>query len=401
MNLHTISETIDRALRSAGLDTESGPARRAADTIRRALAAAGLAQRPAAHKEPRPAAHEEPRPAAREEPRPAARRETRADAAPVEFVERVDVPPPTPAAPAARPTSAPHSAPARSDAGFFERSHTGAAGTRAYKLYVPASAPPGPMPLIVMLHGCKQNPDDFAAGTRMNALAEQHGFVVAYPAQSRKANGSNCWNWFRSADQVREGGEPSILAGIARDVIEAEGIDPQRVFVAGLSAGAAMAVILGNTHPDVFKAVGAHSGLPHGAAHSVGSAFAAMHGSGLFGGRPAARGTPGAGAPTIVFHGDQDATVVATNAAAIVEQAVAAAEPREPLRPEVLAPADAGDREFTRTVYADATGRVRVEHWLLHGGAHAWSGGDTAGSYTDAKGPDASAEMHRFFMAQR
>ncbi len=363
MSIHTLSETIDRALRSAGLDTRSGPARRVIDTIGSALAAAGIAQRPAAPGAAPPAG-----------------------SAPVEFVERVDVP--------AR-------APARTGAGFFDRSHTGPAGTRAWKLYVPARARSGPMPLVVMLHGCKQDPDDFAAGTRMNVLAEQHGFLVAWPAQSRNANGSNCWNWFRPADQAREGGEPEILAGIARDVIEAEAVDPQRVFVAGLSAGAAMAVILGHTHPELFRAVGAHSGLPHGAAHDVGSAFAAMHGSSLFGTRSEARGTPGAGVPTIVFQGDQDSTVVMANAAAVVEQAIAAGEARAPLHPTELPPASSGGREFTRTLYVDAAGRTQVEQWLLHGGAHAWSGGDAAGSYTDAKGPDASAEMVRFFMAQR
>lgn len=364
MSIHTLSETIDRALRSAGLDTRNGPARRITDTIRSALAAAGIVQRPAA---------------------PGAVRPT--GPAPAEFVERVD---------------APAHAPARTGAGFFDRSHTGPAGTRAYKLYVPARARSGPMPLVVMLHGCKQNPDDFAAGTRMNALAEQHGFLVAWPAQSRNANGSNCWNWFRPTDQTREGGEPEILAGIARDVIESEAVDPQRVFVAGLSAGAAMAVILGHTHPELFRAVGAHSGLAHGAAHDVGSAFAAMRGSSLFGARSMPAGTPGtrpgSTVPTIVFHGDRDSTVAATNATAIVEQAVAAGAP---LRQTVHARDSASGREFTRTVYADAAGRARVEHWLLHDAAHAWSGGDAAGSYTDATGPDASAEMIRFFGAQR
>ncbi|MES2102011.1 MAG: PHB depolymerase family esterase [Pseudomonadota bacterium] len=360
MRIHTLSETIDRALRSAGLDTRSGPARRVVDTIRSALAAAGIAQRPPAPGAARPAGP-----------------------APVEFVERVDV--------AAR-------APARTGAGFFDRSHTGPAGTRAWKLYVPARARPGPMPLVVMLHGCKQNPDDFAAGTRMNALAEQHGFLVAYPAQSRNANGSNCWNWFRPTDQARAGGEPEVLAGIVRDVIASEAVDPQRVFVTGLSAGAAMAVILGHTHPELFRAVGAHSGLPHGAAHDVGSAFAAMRGGSPVGTRSAPADAPGTAVPTIVFHGDRDSTVAAANATAIVEQAVAAGAP---LRQTVHARAGAGGREFTRTVYADAAGQARVEHWLLHDAGHAWSGGDAAGSYTDAAGPDASAEMIRFFGVRR
>ena len=375
MSIHTISETIERALRSAGLRPDAGPAKGVVATIRRALEAAGIAQPTA--------------------PQPHA-------SGPVEWVERVDVPErsPAPAANDERPAHTAARTNARTDAGFFNRSHTGPAGIRAYKLYVPTTAPDQPMPLIVMLHGCKQNPDDFAAGTRMNALAERHGFLVAYPAQSANANGSNCWNWFRPADQARNGGEPEILAGIVRDVIAAEAVDAERVFVAGLSAGAAMAVILGHTHPELFKAVGAHSGLPHGAANNVGSAFAAMHGSYAFtksAAVPAAR----VRVPTIVFQGDQDSTVVAANAAAIVEQAVAAGNGEAQLHASELARARADGRDYTRTLHADAAGRTHVELWLLHGGGHAWSGGDAAGSYTDASGPDASGEMVRFFLAQR
>ena len=367
MSIHTISETIERALRSAGLRSDAGPAKGVVATIRRALAAAGIAQ---------PATPDSP------------------GSGPVDWVERVDAPERRPAPAANDGTSA------RPVAGFFDRRHGGPAGTRAYKLYVPAAAPRRPMPLVVMLHGCKQNPDDFATGTRMNALAERHGFLVAYPAQSANANGSNCWNWFRPADQARDGGEPEILAGIVRDVIAAESVDAERVFVAGLSAGAAMAVILGHTHPEVFKAVGAHSGLPRGAAHNVGSAFAAMHGSYSFTKAAAVPAAP-VRVPTIVFQGDQDSTVVAANAAAIVDQAVAAGGAKAQLHATKPAHARVNGREYTRTFHADAAGRTRVEFWLLHGAGHAWSGGDAAGSYTDASGPDASDEMVRFFLAQR
>ena len=367
MSIHTISETIERALRSAGLRSDAGPAKGVVATIRRALAAAGIAQ---------PATPDSP------------------GSGPVDWVERVDAPERRPAPAANDGTSA------RPVAGFFDRRHGGPAGTRAYKLYVPVAAPRRPMPLVVMLHGCKQNPDDFATGTRMNALAERHGFLVAYPAQSANANGSNCWNWFRPADQARDGGEPEILAGIVRDVIAAESVDAERVFVAGLSAGAAMAVILGHTHPEVFKAVGAHSGLPRGAAHNVGSAFAAMHGSYSFTKAAAVPAAP-VRVPTIVFQGDQDSTVVAANAAAIVDQAVAAGGAKAQLHATKPAHARVNGREYTRTLHADAAGRTRVEFWLLHGAGHAWSGGDAAGSYTDASGPDASGEMVRFFLAQR
>jgi poly(hydroxyalkanoate) depolymerase family esterase len=293
---------------------------------------------------------------------------------------------------------------------FIERRYSGPAGTRTYKLFIPANAPRGAAPLVVMLHGCKQNPDDFAAGTRMNELAQRHGFLVAYPAQARGANGANCWNWFRARDQQRDGGEPSILAGIAREIATLHPIDERRVFVAGLSAGAAMAVILGVTYPDVFAAVGAHSGLPYGAARDVGSAFTAM-----LGGERAQPGWLAEAAlasdlsepitlatPIIVFHGDHDRTVAASNSEAIVQQAVLAAPPRGTAEPRVResGPESAKMRSHTTAVYSDASGRPRVERWIVHGGTHAWSGGSAKGSYTDTRGPDASAEMIRFFLAR-
>jgi poly(hydroxyalkanoate) depolymerase family esterase len=362
MSLHSISNTIHQALSAAGLDPQHGALQRVTQTIRKALADAGIAQRDAAPpRAGRPAFDDEI----------------------VDVVAR-EVPAPAQAAP---------EAPGASHGRFVTRTYVGPGGSRAYKLYVPAAgAGRQPMPLIVMLHGCKQNPDDFAAGTGMNLLAEQHGFLVAYPEQTARANGANCWNWFNAADQARDGAEPAIIAGIAREIAAAEAVDKQRVFVAGLSAGAAMAVILGTTHADVFAAVGAHSGLPHGAAHDVASAFAAMHG------RAKPVDTP-LRVPAIVFHGDQDRTVVASNGDAIVAQAIAGQ--REKLHKKTTNGRDAGGkREHVRTVWADDAGRPRVEQWALHGGAHAWSGGSPAGSYTDALGPDASAEMVRFFLAQ-
>jgi poly(hydroxyalkanoate) depolymerase family esterase len=251
------------------------------------------------------------------------------------------------------------------------------------------------MPLIVMLHGCQQNPDDFATGTRMNELAEREGFLVAYPAQSINANGSNCWNWYQARDQAREGGEPEIITGIVGDIAEKYAVDKRRVFAAGLSAGAAMAVILGTTRADLFAAVGVHSGLPYGAAHDVASAFALMHGGG-------AKASGGTAVPIIVFHGDQDRTVVDSNAEEIVRQAVATfeAKGRRLIETEEVVPAGAASRAYTATVYTARDGRTLVEHWVLKGGTHAWSGGSSRGSFTDEKGPDASAEMVRFFMGQ-
>lgn len=276
---------------------------------------------------------------------------------------------------------------------FLSRSFTSPAGLLAYKVYVPAgyaSNPARRYPLVVMLHGCTQSPDDFATGTRMNVLAEQQGFLVAYPAQSANANGSKCWNWFRPQDQVRGKGEPALIAGMTAQLASEYRIDPARIYVAGLSAGAAMAVVLGRTYPDVFAAVGVHSGLPYRAAHDVGSAFAAMKGS-------AARTTTADTlVPTIVFHGDRDHTVAVANGTAVIAQIGRAGVAVTRIAQETGTAV--GGRSFTRTDYSDASGHVVVEDWRVHGGGHAWMGGSANGTYTDPQGPDASAEMLRFFL---
>ncbi|GAC1305535.1 MAG: PHB depolymerase family esterase [Steroidobacteraceae bacterium] len=283
---------------------------------------------------------------------------------------------------------------------FVERSYSNAAGARRYKLYVPRKCPKQPMPLLVMLHGCTQNPDDFAAGTRMNELAERYAFLVAYPAQSANANGSHCWNWFNVGDQARDLGEPSILAGITREVASNHRVDEQRIFVAGLSAGAAMAVILGATYPDLFAGVGAHSGLPYRAANDMSSAFAAMR-SGSRSCASTPRVAPTHAPPTIVFHGDHDMTVHVDNGSQIVAQALTQTQAQtQGLQKSVQRQVSANGRHCTVTTYRDSVLRPCIEHWVLHGAGHAWSGGSPNGSFIDEKGPDGSAEMVRFFLAQ-
>ena len=261
-------------------------------------------------------------------------------------------------------------------------------GARDYKLFVPAGEA-GRRPLVVMLHGCTQDPDDFARGTRMNALARQQGFLVLYPSQSQRANAQRCWNWFKHNHQARSKGEPAILAGMVRDVIAAHDVDPARVYVAGLSAGGAMAAILGDAYPDLFAAVGVHSGLPTGSATDVQTAFAAMSG----GAQPLRRGAkPGATPPTIVFHGDADATVNVVNGERVLEAAGPLA------RGDAKRGSSAMGTPYSRRTFKDGQGADRAELWTIHGAGHAWSGGDLAGSYTDPRGPDASAEMLRFFL---
>ena len=263
------------------------------------------------------------------------------------------------------------------------------AGQRDYKLFIPSRYDNTPMPLVVMLHGCAQSPDDIAAGTRMNEIAEAQGTLVVYPAQASSANQSCCWNWFQPDHQRRDEGEPAIIAGIAHDVAQNYAIDHHRIYVTGMSAGGAAAVVLGATYPDVFAAVGVHSGLPAGAAKDLPSALAAMR-LGVKG----TASTPSKLVPTIVFHGDKDATVNPANGVAIIAQARRAS-------PELLVETQQGEvpggRAWSRTLHLDRDGRVRLEMWHVHGTGHAWSGGSTAGSFTDPLGPNASREMMRFF----
>ena len=285
-------------------------------------------------------------------------------------------------------------APLPDGARFEERTYANEAGSRAYKLYVPSGYTGQALPLVVMLHGCTQSPDDFAAGTQMNELAEEQTFLVAYPAQPKSANMSKCWNWFNESDQQRDRGEPSLIAGITRQIMRDFPVEPGRVFIAGLSAGGAAAAIMGSTYPDLYAAIGVHSGLACGAARDMPSAFAAMR----QGGMPVAAGSRGSdrGVPTIVFHGDRDTTVSPVNGDQVIAQAKAASN----LRTSVSHGEAAGGIGYTRTVQADESGRPMLEQWVLHGAGHAWSGGSATGSYTEPRGPDASREMMRFFLEQ-
>ncbi len=392
MSLNTLTSTIHKALAAAGLDPQSKRLVAVTDTIRQALNAAGLTQSPMPMPMPGPAATPGMNrgPAA---PSPGDAHPRQADADVID-VEAKEIPSP-------RPTDAEVAREARQPSAgtgqFMAFSYANNRGQRDYKLYVPAGYTGQPLPLVVMLHGCKQNPDDFARGTRMNELAEQQGFLVLYPAQAARANGGNCWNWFSRAEQERDGEEPSLIAGMVGQVAASYAVDRSRVFAAGLSAGAAMATIVGARYPEVFKAVAVHAGLPLGAANDVASAFGAMRG-----GSRSPLQAVGQAVPTIVFHGDADTTVAAVNGRRVVEQSVNAfdAASAQPLHVQVAAPQRVGGRECTVTCYVDDAGRARVEAWTVGGAGHAWFGGSAQGSYTDTQGPDASREMLRFFLAQ-
>lgn len=296
---------------------------------------------------------------------------------------------------------------ATTTAQFLDCKYTNAEDSIQYKLYIPANPTGARLPLLVMLHGCAQTPDDIATGSRMNTLADMHGFLVVYPAQRPGANDHNCWNWSSEKDQIRGQGEPSLIAGIALDVAGGYAVDDARIYVAGMSSGAAMAVILGATYPDIFCAVGAHSGLPYGAAYDLSTAYAAMWGTStvfglptLFPLRSKQWSTARTAVPTIVFHGDADSTVRAHNGDEIVNQAVTlAVQAYGPLEKTEQRYRMHNGREFTATTYRNAAKQPIVEHRVLHGAGHGWSGGSAEGSHTDPTGLDASREMVRFFLA--
>jgi len=271
---------------------------------------------------------------------------------------------------------------------YLALTYEGAASQRDYKLYIPSTYTGQAVPLLVMLHGCTQDADDFAAGTRMNLLAEEAGCLVVWPEQPAHANSSRCWNWFNTADQQRDKGEPALIAGIVRQVMAGHAVDPARISIAGLSAGGAMAAVVAAVYPELFHAVGVHSGLPFGAARDLPSALQTMR-----------TGAPGqhrhaAGPKVIVFHGDRDATVHPSNGQHIVTGSVTA---QCSIAPESETKKAPGGRKYTRHVYRGENASVIAEHWVVHGAGHAWAGGSAAGTYTDGAGPDASRAMLQFF----
>ena len=282
---------------------------------------------------------------------------------------------------------------------FISDSHTHAGLTRRYKLYVPPGPLDQPRPLVVMLHGCTQNPDDFAAGTAMNERARAQGFFVLYPEQSKEANAHLCWNWFKHNHQQRGRGEPALIADLTQRIVSLHGIDTQRVFIVGLSAGAAMASLVGEAYREIFAAVGVHSGLPNGVAHNAQQAFALMKDGASASSSQrtsvSANSARHRSMPTIVFHGDQDKTVNPVNGEQVIAAVLGNAVVTTPAHIEQGQTPNG--RRYTRSTHHDDRGKIIAEHWLVHGAGHAWSGGGAKGSYTDARGPDATGEILRFF----
>lgn len=266
-------------------------------------------------------------------------------------------------------------------------------GKRTYKIYIPSlvKTTDAALPLIIMLHGCNQIPDDFARGTGMNLLAEEFGFIVVYPEQERKSQTNRCWNWYKRSDQMRGSGEPALTASLTNHIVSEHNIDPAKVYIAGLSAGASSALVTATTYPDIFAGVGVHSGMAVGSAHDTSSAMFAMR-----------YGMPGQShvvpLPTIIFHGDADKVVNVRNSQYIAERAN---EPYPQLRRTQRNGYTASGQKYTRTSYRLGKGRSFVEQWIVKDAGHEWSGGNRLGTFTNPNGPNASREMIRFLFAHR
>lgn len=287
----------------------------------------------------------------------------------------------------------------RAGHGFAVRDFSWDGRLHSYRLFVPATSVRRRLPLVVMLHGCKQDAADFAQGTRMNLLAQAQGVAVLYPQQDPAANRLRCWNWFDPAHQG-PAGEPAMIAALTRHVMQSLDVDPGRVYVAGLSAGAAMGALIARVFPGMFAALGVHSGVPAGAASNVIAALGVMR----RGNRPR-RGTPDPGSavlPTIVFHGSADRTVNPDNGANFIAMARAAYEACGIRLQHQLLPSGAvATRSARREGWYGPDGKCYLEQWVVEHGPHAWSGGHPDGSHTDPEGPDASAAMLEFFLRHR
>ncbi|RYF71558.1 MAG: PHB depolymerase family esterase, partial [Comamonadaceae bacterium] len=392
-----MNESFQRLMAHAAQSTRMGDLMEATARIQQALRAAGEADAPLSGATVPPAAWAHFTRGTASSASSASTISATSDAFTVEGETRVLHTEPAhdePAAPRAEP---PRRAQAQAPAGatperWLDGQFTHGGRSLAYKLFVPtASAAEAGVrrPLVVMLHGCTQSAADFAAGTQMNDRAREKGVIVLYPEQAQRANAQRCWNWFKPQHQRRSQGEPAVLEAMVRQVMADEAVDPDRVFVAGLSAGGAMADILGQCYPDTFAGVAVHSGLPAGSATDMVTALGVMQ----TGPRAAPQRTAAQGVPTIVLHGDADTTVHARNGEAVVQAARAGAS--SGAVPQVVKGRSPRGQGFTQTVYTDGEGRPSTEHWQLHGAGHAWSGGSAQGSYTQPAGMDASAEILR------
>ena len=286
--------------------------------------------------------------------------------------------------------------------------------SREYLVYVPrAYGGWRRRPLLVLLHGCRQTPEDFAAATRIAALADSNGWLVLLPRQSSKANAWTCWNWFDKATSAGRG-EAAIVVAQIRAVQRAYRVHPRRIFVAGMSAGGCLAAVLGLRHPKLFAGVAAHSAVACGAASGPMAAMQVLaHGADTAVEQIGATARDAASrralpVPLLVVHGGDDHVVSLRNARQLVRQYLVfngRLDPKE-MAPDELPPPDreitqqlSPGRTATTIEYRDGA-RTLVRMVRVDGLGHAWSGGDATFPYNDPLPPDATALLGAFVADQ-
>ena len=285
-----------------------------------------------------------------------------------------------------------------------EREFQGVAGSRRYAVWVPRDFDSRTeRPLVVVLHGCLQNAADIARGTRFDERADEDGFLVLYPEQPAVVVPAKCWRWYDAAHQSRDSaGEPALLAALTQKVATDYHVDRTRVYVAGISAGGAMAVNILAAYPEIFAAGAAHSALPYRAAVGVAHALAAMRTGVIADSVMPERVLMASGSrreprPLLVLNGGKDQVVAPRNGDALTRQWTVAVQEwlGQPLD-SVVVDTTAGGRAARRVSYR-ASGRTWIEHWTILELGHAWSGGSSSGTYTDTAGPRATDLMAEFF----
>ena len=297
---------------------------------------------------------------------------------------------------------------------FVDGVFTSEAGARRWRLWIPGAYDGRTrLPLVVLLHGCTQDPDDIARGTRVTELADKLNLLVLLPEQPETANPKKCWTWYDAAHQRRDAGEPSLIAGMTRQTLGDWAVDSQRVYITGISAGAAMASVMAIAYADVFAAAGLHSGIPYRAAANVMEGVAAMtRGASdpvqLATTAMADMGPRARAIPAIIVQGLADAVVKPVNAEHtrdmwLTMNALVRRDAAPAVRPTAEQRSEAGGLGVITSCYPSrqVTTGCEVTTVFVEGLGHAWSGGSKAGTFTDERGPDATDVILKFLLTQR
>jgi len=289
-------------------------------------------------------------------------------------------------------------------------------GMRSYKVFLPSnhseSTNHGKIPVIIALHGCMQDSESFAAGTRLNEWAEKLGFAVYYPEQSKFFNIYNCWNWFLPTNQMKNTGEAELIMGGLKKVTREFSLNKDKTFLLGMSSGGAVVSILANCYPRSFQAVATHHGTMYKAASDVFSAKEVVYnGSKIAPEVAAAKGYSCSGftpkknpLPAVIIHGSRGAVMRAIHATQVeselrifndyLDNGIRDNSLDDEMTFEKFTP----DNLYSYDVVTwSHRGRPYIKRYMIETLGHAWSGGDNQYEFNDPHGPDATKIILDFF----